>query len=334
MQTTLHRALLTFALTAGFGSCSLAAKSTCLEISLRRSGDRLTLTAPGASAKPSRSAGAIANDFRSLYQTLEANKKLSGNPEAILARLSEELLKPLSAEISSASCVVFQIRTDQMYYALDLLSVGGSPLFVQKPVGFAFKEKADFSEQVVNSGSRGLIVRDPSTDPQDGAKSAHGMFPESKLYFMKQTSLRVFSGAKFDFVLISGHGSVFMPWDDSDDREEDTIEFSDDELTADVIEKSRHKLLYLDSCQLGMSEPFITAARRAGASYYLAPIISNEAGNSSTKTIRYFFGALREGQIPLQALFTARRKLYNEFKGKVSQEKLLYYAFPFRIYRL
>jgi len=331
--SAMQKTLLVFAITA-FGGCSLPAKSACLEIALAVKSDRLTLSGGGASARPNRSAAAIARDFRTLYLALEENKKLAGTPEALIAKLSDELLKPLSPEIGSASCVVFQIRPDQMYFALDLLSVGGSPLFVQKPIGYAFKANTDFGEQVVRPGAKGLIIRDPSTDPQDGAKTAHGMFPESKLYFMKETSLRIFRGSKFDFILISGHGSVFMPWDDSDDREEDTIEFNDDSITADVLAKSRHKLVYLDSCQLGMSESFINAARKAGARYYLAPIISNEAGNSSTKTIRYFFGALKEGQPPIDALFAARKKLYSEFQGKVSREKLLYYAFPFRIYGL
>lgn len=253
--------------------------------------------------------------------------------DGLIEKLGVELLGPLAGKINGAACVVFQIQPAQMHFALDLLTVNAAPLFTQKPVGYSFKSNADFSQQVVQSGGKGLIVRDPDTDPQDGAKMAHGYFPESKLLFMKQTGLRVFSGARYDFILISGHGAVTMPWDASDDADDDSIGFNDDELTAEILGKARHKLVYLDSCQLGMSRDFIEAARDAGAKYYLAPIVSNEAGNSSTKTIKYFFGALRDGQPPIDALFTARKKLYNEFKGK-PREKLLYYAFPFRVYGL
>lgn len=302
----------------------------CLEISLREQGDRLTLAAAGATVRPNRPARTISREFRTIYEALEKNSRLAGNTDALIEKLGQELLGPLASKITGAACVVFQIQPGQMHFALDLLPVNGSPLFTQKPVGYSFKANTDFDQRVVQNGAKGLIVRDPDTDPQDGAKMAHGFFPQSKLYFMKETSLRVFSG-RYDFILISGHGGVTMPWDASDDADDDSIGFNDDELTADVLGKSKHRLVYLDSCQLGMSRDFIEAARDAGAKYYLAPIISNEAGNSSTKTIKYFFGALRDGQTPMEALFTARTRLYNEFKGK-PREKLLYYAYPFRVY--
>jgi hypothetical protein len=327
----LSRVCLLLAVISISGASALEA-APCLEIVLREQGDRLTLSAAGAASRPNRSAKAISREFRTIYETLEKNSRLAA-ADSLIEKLSQELLRPLAGKIGEASCVAFQIRPGQMHFALDLLSVNGAPLFTQKPVGYSFKSGVDFSQQVVNRGSKGLIVRDPDTDPQDGAKMAHGFFPESKLLFMKQTNLRVFSGGKFDFILISGHGGVTMPWDASDDSDDDSIGFNDDELTADVLGKARYKLVYLDSCQLGMSHDFLEASRDAGAKYFLAPIISNEAGNSSTKTIKYFFGALRDGQTPIDALFTARKKLYNEFKGK-PREKLLYYAFPFRIYGL
>ena len=53
-------------------------------------------------------------------------------------------------------------------------------------------------------------------------------------------------------------------------------------------------LVYLDSSQLGISESFIASARRNGVRHFLAPLINNEAGNSSTLMIRYFFGGLSQ----------------------------------------
>lgn len=315
---------------AGAMSAAISVEaSDCLEVALTAKRDKLSLAAGGASAAPDRSAKAISRDFRTVYETLEKNTRLSAITP-VLERLSSELIAPVAAQLRSASCVVFVIPPESMHFALDLLTLDGKPLFIQKPVGFAFVRGVDFKRQPVTPSSKGLIIRDPDTDPEDGARSAHSLYPASRLLFMNQAKPRTVEQARADFILISGHGSVTMPWDSSED--DDSVGFGDDEMTASELRKSRHKLVYLDSCQIGMSKDLIEASRRAGGQFFLAPIISNEAGNSSTRTIRYFFGALREGQTPMRALFAARQKLYNDFNGRVSAEKLLYYSYPFRIY--
>ncbi|MCE9599635.1 MAG: hypothetical protein K8S54_16875 [Spirochaetia bacterium] len=315
-----------------FCAISLQAKTLCLEIALRENGDRLSLESSEGSSRPSLSRKAIAADFRVIYEALENHSKLKGKVDDLIQKLSKELLAPLAAQIQSASCVVFQINQSQKYYALDLLFAGQDPLFVEKPVAFAFRKDVDFTKKL-RQDAKGLILRDPDADPENGTGKANEMFPGSKFKLMKQTNPGIFSGS-VDFVLVSGHGSVTLPWENSDDADDDSIGFNDDDLTADILGKTKHTLTYLDSCQLGMSQDFISASRKAGSSYYLAPIVSNEAGNSSTRTIKYFFGALRDGQTPMLALHTARKKLYNEFKNKASRENLLYYAYPFRLYGL
>ncbi|MBL8022508.1 MAG: hypothetical protein JNM27_22715 [Leptospirales bacterium] len=315
--------------------CLLTASATqakeCLEIALRENNDRLVLEAANGSAKPGRSARAIAKDFRAIYQAVEGQKKLNAGTDALIDKLSQELLAPLTSQIQRASCVVFQINQSQKYYMLDLLSINNQPLFLEKPVGFAFKKNADFAIRLSQS-ARGLILRDPDADPQNGTGKAGEIFPGSKFKLMKQTNTGIFSGS-VDFLLVSGHGSVSMPWDD-EDEEDDSIGFNDEELTPEIFGRAKHKLAYLDSCQLGVSQSFINASRKAGSNYYMAPVISNEAGNSSTLTISYFFAALREGQLPIIALHNTRKRIYNEFKGRASRERLLYYAYPFRLYAL
>jgi len=71
----------------------------------------------------------------------------------------------------------------------------------------------------------------------------------------------------------------------------------------------------------------------AGTSYFLAPILSNEAGNSSTRTIRLFFKNLAETGSPAESLYLTRRQLYQEFQ-KDPPAKRLWRAYPFRLYRL
>lgn len=327
---------------SGFGTCIILAAlvlaqpvraaSSCLVLSLQEQKDRFTLSSGNVRAEPARSAKAIAKDFRIVYETLEKNSSLDGKVDGLLKTLTKEFLDPVAAAVKNAPCVVFHIRPQHMYFPLDLLWLGNDPLFVAKPVGFSFRADPDFNHNPVQGGAKGLILRDASTDPENGAKDAQSAFPASKLLQMKDTNMGVVSGS-YDFVLISGHGSVTVPWEKSDDDDADSIGFNKRELTAKEMGKAKYKLVYLDSCQLGISRPFLDAAKRSGAAYFLAPITSNEAGNSSTKTIRYFFGALKDGQTPLQALFTARQRLYHEFSKK-PRNKLLYYAYPFRIYGL
>ena len=66
----------------------------------------------------------------------------------------------------------------------------------------------------------------------------------------------------------------------------------------------------------------------------MAPLISNEAGHSSTLTLRYFFNDLNKGVTPMDALFQTRRQLYKEFEGRVNRTEQIYYAYPFRLYLL
>ncbi len=310
----------------------LSAGPSCLVLSLQEQKNRFTLSGGNARAEPGRTAKAIAADFRSVYEALEKNASLEGRTEGLIKTLSKEFLDPVAGAVKSAPCVVFHIRPQHTYFALDLLWLGTDPLFTVKPVGFAFRADADFSQNPVHAGAKGLILRDPSTDPENGAKDARNSFPSSKLFVMKETNMGILTGT-YDFVLISGHGSVTVPWEETDDDDDDSIGFNKQELTAKEMGKVKYRLVYLDSCQLGISRPFIEAARRSGAGYFLAPIISNEAGNSSTKTIRYFFSALKGGELPLQALFTARQKLYQDFRKK-PRNRLLYSAYPFRIYGL
>jgi hypothetical protein len=55
------------------------------------------------------------------------------------------------------------------------------------------------------------------------------------------------------------------------------------------------RLAYFDSCRLGVSGRFLKAFLEIGSLYFVAPVLSNEAGNSSTKTMQSFFKHLQQG---------------------------------------
>ncbi len=71
----------------------------------------------------------------------------------------------------------------------------------------------------------------------------------------------------------------------------------------------------------------------SGTTYAVAPILSNEAGDSSTGTIEIFFSELAKGIDPVKALFSARSALYERYALDDIQTAL-WRSFPFRVYRL
>lgn len=316
------------------------ARGSCLEIVLLEKGGRLTLRASDGKADltvaSERSVNAIAKEFLKVYEALDGNQGLDARFDARLELLSVELLGPLRPALREAACVVFEINPRFLHFALDLLPVDGEPLFLAKPTAFALSRPSStaIEDPVVGGPLRGLIVRDPETDPEDGAGEAQRLFPASDLLHIEQADPRMFAHADYDFLLISAYGSVTPSWGSAPADEDDVIELGERDMEADALDGSRFKLVYLDSSQLGISESFIASARRNGVRHFLAPLINNEADNSSTLMIRYFFGGLSQGRSPMDALFQARRRIHQEFLGRAGRTERLYFAYPFRLYLL
>ncbi|MCB1174338.1 MAG: hypothetical protein KDK39_12270 [Leptospiraceae bacterium] len=307
---------------------------SCLELRIQEQQSRLQITGQGRPVLSQLRITQADQDFKKIYQTLESNESLGQSFTARLNRLGAEILGPFQAEIQGAECVLFVLPPGRIYYMLDLLPLGSKPLYLQKPVAYALQSIHSRKQPVFSARSSALILRDPDTDPENGAGQAAKMYRQARLHKMKGTPVDVLDGARADILLLSAHGGVTVPWEKDGDEDDDSLDWNDDEITAAELEESSFKLLYLDSCQMGISHDMISAATETGASYYMAPVISNEAGNSSTKSIVYFFRALASGQSPLSALFQTRRQIYNEFKGKKAAHILYYYSFPFRLYLL
>jgi hypothetical protein len=95
----------------------------------------------------------------------------------------------------------------------------------------------------------------------------------------------------------------------------------------------RPRLVYLDACRLGVSRPFLTRFRAMGTEYYVAPIIRNEAGESSTRTMTGFFEHLLAGTVPEVALFLTRQALWHRYR-RCDVRTRWWRSFAFRVYRL
>ena len=83
--------------------------------------------------------------------------------------------------------------------------------------------------------------------------------------------------------------------------------------------------------QKRLGSRYINEFKKAGVKYVLGPIISNEAGESSTLTMRTFFREIHAGRVT--ALHRARSRGYRAY-GTDDVMTQLWRAFPFRIYAL
>lgn len=324
----------------------------CMRIGVHQQDDRLTLQSSFETAtqtvSPERSAGILSKEFRRVYDMLEENRRLDARFDARMAILSHELFGPMLPGLRKAPCVIFQIEPASMHFALDLLPLDGVPLFVQKPVAFSFADAggapvvqdqsaaAQAATPAAGLGphAKGLILRDLETDPDDGTGEVQKLYPGSKFQLISGATPDMFARSRYDFLLISGEGVVSPTWGKPEKDENDAIGLGEDDMYPKDLQGAAFKLVYLDASQLAMSKAFIDAARRSGARHYVAPLISNEAGHSSTLTLRYFFGDLNKGVAPMDALYQTRRQLYKEFEGRVNRTEQIYYAYPFRLYLL
>lgn len=337
--------------TPAAGTVAPTAPERCMHIGVQQQDDRLALQAEfdavTQTVNPERSAGILSREFRRVYDMLEENRRLDARFDARMAVLSHELFGPLLPGLRKAPCVIFQIEPTSMHFALDLLPVDGVPLFVLKPVAFSFDKLGGGSAiqaaaadgrtpsvKGLGPQSKGFILRDLETDPDDATGDVQKLYPGSTFQRISTATPDMFARSRYDFLLISGEGVVSPTWGKPEKDENDAIGLGEDDLYAKDLQGAAFKLVYLDASQLAMSKAFIDAARRSGARHYVAPLISNEAGHSSTLTLRYFFGGLNKGAAPMDALYQTRRQLYKEFEGRVNRTEQIYYAYPFRLYLL
>ncbi|HEV2667083.1 MAG TPA: hypothetical protein VG324_19335, partial [Blastocatellia bacterium] len=227
----------------------------------------------------------------------------------------------------AAAEIRFTIPGKFLVFPLDLLHFKGRPLFLQKPVSYSF-ERLAAGRFLFSPEWKALIISDKTSDPENGCQLLKEMLPASGYYAIEDMNLTKLASIQSpDLLLISAHGSVGY-------GNVDGMKLGDERLLSEHFSHLSPKLVYLDSCALGASASFIQGFRERGTRYYLATIVSNEAGNSSTKTIAFFFERLRAGDTPSRALFFTRRKLYEDYGEKEGFAKLLFRAFPFRVYLL
>lgn len=240
--------------------------------------------------------------------------------------LSRVLLQPLAAAIHTAREIVVSIPKGALAIPLDLLTHGRQPLFLARPVSYRIGRSSERPEPAL-VGPSAYTLSDITSDPDRGCLSVARGFgrvtfqdeQDSSPEFVRQLQAR-------DVVVFSLHGVVGSDAGDS-------MFTTAGPIRPEDLSSLRPRLIYLDSCRLGASRAFLEQLRRSGTHYYLAPIIKNEAGESSTQTMQLFFQHFLSGQTPEQALFLTRRALWRLYASDDLRQRL-WRAFPFRVYRL
>jgi hypothetical protein len=262
-----------------------------------------------------------------VYSRINEGEASKSDINPALQEFGSLIFKPIADLVDSSAEIQFVIPGRFLTFPLDLLHFKGRPLFLQKPVTYSF-DKIEPGQFPLSPQRTALIISDKSSDPENGCKVLKDLLPSSDYYGIEEMNLaRLSSLQAADILLISAHGWVQF-------ANRDSMGMGMERLRPENLTHLSPKLVYLDSCQLGVSAQFIQSFRDRGTQFYVAPIFSNEAGNSSTKTIAFFFERLKAGDTPSKALFYTRKKLYEFYGEKEGFNKLLFRAFPFRVYSL
>ena len=253
-------------------------------------------------------------------------RRTTGRPgiHALLTEVGRVLYAPVDAWIERASGIEFVVAEERLAFLFDALYYRGKPLFLHKQVSYSLHAHSDDPLDVSRKW-KGLLISHESSDPERAALAVKDLFPGSFYYDdhdVDPEDLRDI--VEVDFVLISGHGGPAKG-----------IELENMPIRPETLVHMAPKLVYLDSCRLGLHRGFLERLHQTGTRYFLAPILNNESGESSTKTIQRFFTALSDGETPSNALFIARKTLYEHYSAQGDDFRLaMVRAFPFRIYRL
>jgi hypothetical protein len=257
-------------------------------------------------------------------RALFADEQLS----AILVEDGARLLNAFAPAIRAATQIRIEIPADLVKLPIDALYLDGQPLFLHKPIIYSIDRDRAPSAWTIRRSSRGLLISDPSTDPQRAVFSVAELFPLSARLNAKDVDpSTLVAHAPIEFLVISAHGSVGYGTEDHMELPNNVV------LSPRSITNLRPHLVYLDSCNLGISMIYLEALRESGVQYFLAPMMSNEAGYSSTLTIKSFFSELAAGASPAEALYRTRRELYSAYEKDPFHDRL-WRAFPFRVYSL
>ena len=239
-----------------------------------------------------------------------------GELKPYLIEAGRQILTPFAHQIRKASRLRIHVPEHLIKIAVDALEFEGVPLYVRLPIVYTVDQEITPARTTLNASSVGLMISDHTADPDRAVFDVGKLFPRSMVHDVEDVDpAKLETLGQVDFAIISAHGRAGYEGRDS-------IAMSDQSgLPPGVLARMRPQLVYFDSCNLGISLQYMHELRSAGTKYVLAPIISNEAGNSSTLTMTTFFEDFIKGRDPVTALHAARVRAYKMYgRGSLGKQ--------------
>jgi hypothetical protein len=298
-----------------------------LDVRLRDKSVRVTVRSDATRRRRySASSGLVARYSAAMRTALEDP---SANPRSLLipnTQLSRLLLEPIQDLLDMSSALELALDAELLQLPFELLVYRRQPVCLRMPVTCAYACASDSPFRLQWPASA-CILSDRGPDPDRACLAVASLFNIVSYHDDPNSAPAVLrtQGPK-DVIVFSLHGDVGAAVGDY-------MQLGRRRLTPRDLTRLRPRLAYFDSCRLATSWQFLSALRGLGTEYWLAPFIKNEAGDSSTSTMKQFFSLLLGGDSPEVAMFKTRRslwKLYSEYR----RPQRVFRALPFRVYRL
>jgi hypothetical protein len=270
--------------------------------------------------------------FAVLYRIIdEIEYQHSGLYLKTVDTLSNQLVNPFIADIEKSKSVIVEIDSSLLNFPIEFLNFRNSSVALFRPLVFKINNipQADGADTLTLH--KGYIIRDPTSDPENACKNIYHYYPGSEFksaYKIHENDLGFKNN--IDFILISAHGDA------------DSVTFRGgialnkiDNVKPCFFKVNNPKIVYIDACQQGINWAYIAVlAETAETNFYLGPIISNDSGESSTKTINWFFHHLDKTHNPVISLWQTRKQLYNHYNNKIKKMDVINKSFIFRVYKI
>jgi hypothetical protein len=261
-----------------------------------------------------------------LLAVLKPGSRRESELRAIVRDLSNHLIDPIKSAIDSCTELIIHLPPTALCIPIDLLTYRRSPLCLKSPTSYRVSKTTEepFSLQASRTA---LILSDIDADPERACQAVASLlgrvtYQDSREVVLEHLRLV----ANKDIALFSLHGHVGggIP---------DKMLVAGGEIRPEDLAALKPRLVYFDSCRLGLSYEFLKSFCSLGTTYYVAPVISNEAGTSSTQTMIKFFENLLAGNSVEVALFLTRRELWHLYR-ECDMCTRWWSALAFRVYRL
>jgi hypothetical protein len=270
-------------------------------------------------------------DFAFLYQTIdEINYKRWATYQKTVVRLSEATVLPFEKQLTQCSRMVVEMDSSLLNFPIEFLRFRHEAIAVFRPMVFRIRGFADKHGPDRLTLHKGFILRDPTADPEDACTTTFRQYPASTFRStnrVKPVDLKFKTGV--DFMLVSAHGFA------NPVTLRGCVFVKDVPLNPLIFLNASFKLVYVDGCQQGINWSYIKVLSQSdNTTVFLGPILSNDSGESSTKTINWFFAHVKETTDPVKALWRTRKQLKQFYKHRVREIELVNKSFIFRIYKI